>query len=191
MWKARLLALVAFTAMASPMAAQSVAAALTPESAVESFLRVAAFVGKPMAVLARSWPKHEGQDSHELLLTAAHRIHVSVDAVGGANDSVARVLSVSLTERVSDTLALVRRVSESLRLLQRKFGAPDRCSDPLGPPAYLFAPQDVTRGWRAGPSGQPLTLQWSVTKDRDYTITMSVAPLVNPAPTMGCDAKMP
>jgi hypothetical protein len=191
MWKCRLLTMVACGLISSPMSGQSVAAPVTPQAAVESFLRVASFVGKPMTELARIWPKYAGQDSHELLLTAAHRIRVSVNRPAGAADSGGRVMSVGLTESISDTLTLARRVSESMQLLQRKYGAPDRCSDPLGPPAYLFASQHVTRGWRAGPAGQPLTLQWVVTGEKDYEITMSVSQVVNPDASMACDAKMP
>jgi hypothetical protein len=184
--------LFATATIAVPLIAQPGAAPIAPQAAVESFLRVAATVGKSATALKLLLPAREGSRTFDLQLTAAHAIRVSVASPRSENDSLGEVLHVLLDERVSDTLALARRVRETMQLLQQRFGPPDRCGDPLGPPAYLFAPQEVTRLWRSGPGGTPLTLRWWLTKDAQFGITLSVSRFPDEqAASLSCNAKMP
>ncbi len=169
-------------------------APLTPQLAFESFLRVAATVGKPTAELARIWPAPltSASSPREFSLTPAHRIVIDEDGEKVTRDSVPRVRRAMWDERVSDTIALARRVTELMTQLQRIAGPVERCSGLMGPPAYLFALQTVTRTWRKGLAGQPTKLTWDVSAGERYAITITVSEFAGSGDAaFACDAKRP
>lgn len=193
----RTLLFTAATITAGIVNAQSAtapAAPLAPQAAFESFLRVAAMVGKPVTELASIWPAPLTSPSspRRFSVTAAHTIEIDIDGNQALRDSVARVRRAIWDERVRDTVALGRRVGELMRQLERLVGPVERCSDPLGPPAYLFVGQRVARTWRRGLAGQPTQLVWDVAPDDRLGITVTVGTFAdNGVTAFACDAKRP
>ena len=169
-------------------------APLAPQSAFESFLRVAATVGKPVTELARIWPAPltSASSPRRLSVTAAHAIEIDIDGTQAPRDSLARVRRATWAERVADTVALARRVTELMTQLQRIAGPVERCSGLMGPPAYLFALQTVTRSWQKGLAGQPTRLTWDVNEGARYSITIIVGEFAGGSGAeFACDAKRP
>jgi hypothetical protein len=161
----------------------------------DSFLRVAGLTNKPVADLARIWPglSLRAPESATLALSAAHRITVSVQATRVQLDSNAATLDrTSYAERLPDTLSLRRRTIELVNRLTAAHGPPDVCDTPLGPPAFLFAPQTVTRFWTHGVAGFPTRLQWNVSAGPSYVITVDVGTQLGREPdAIACDAQLP
>jgi hypothetical protein len=186
----------AATVLAGATQAQVPAAPLEPATAFESFLRVASMVGKPSAELVRIWPASLTSKSlpRRFRVTAAHTIEVEIGGTMLPSESDDRVRLALWDERVADTTTLRRRVGELMRQLERLVGPVEQCSDPIGPPAYLFVDQRVARTWRRGLAGHPTQLVWQVASG-DYkaiSITVTVGALAESAgAAYACDAKRP
>lgn len=193
----RTLLVTAATVLAGVVHAQAAtgpAATFTPQAAFESFLRVAATVGKPVAELARIWPAPltSASSPRRFSVTAAHVIAFDLSASFSTRDGDERVRRMIWDERVVDTVALTRRVGELMRRLERVAGPAERCSDPLGPPANLFADQFVAREWRRGIAEQPTRLTWAVISGGRYVITVTVGDSPDDSNGMySCDTKWP
>ncbi len=195
---ARTLLFAAATVLAGVVRAQAAttaqAAPLTPQVAFESFLRVAVTVGRPVTQLAHIWPTPltSALVPRRFSLTAAHEIALELGGSLSTRDGDERVRRVIWDERVVDTVALTRRVGELLRQLERLAGPAERCSDPLGPPAYLFAGQFVAREWRRGIAEQRTRLTWAVIPGDRYVITVTVGDSADDSKEMyACDTKLP
>lgn len=186
--------LVLIAAHAAPLSSQSTSRARTPEAVFDSFLRVAATVDRPASALNGIWPlaiDARAADA-EFRVSAAHRMRVHLSSDMNRRDDSVRVSTAHWTERVSDTLALIRRVNAIVRVLARVSGPPDQCSDLLGSPAHLFASQNTVVRWQRGVSGQPTKLAWDVASGPVYEITVDVGGPMDPAATpLACNAKMP
>lgn len=192
--RTRTLLFSAATALSGTLHAQASTSPVSPQAAFDSFLRVAATVGKPVAALEPIWPTSLNSPSspRRFSVTAAHTIVIDVGGEPSARDSASRVRRVLWDERVTDTLVLRRRVGEVMRQLERIAGPVERCSDPLGPPAYLFAIQSVARGWQRGVAGQPTQLVWEVGASGSYAITVTVGEFaLNTDAAYACSAKFP
>jgi len=187
--------LCAAACLACPARSQSTAAPIATEPAFAAFLRVAAFTGQSSRELALRLPVPHNGDGGEatIALTAAHLLSVRFGGpTRSRTDSASIVRSVALMERMADTVALRSGVAAVLRELETKHGAPDRCGMPFGPPAYLFAPQEVERVWTRGIAQQQTRLSWWVTKDGQYglTVTVSATPEARQE-WIACSAAMP
>lgn len=180
--------------LTAPARAQGAVSPMTPAAAFESFSRVAATVGQPTTALARLWPQplDARAETATLQVSASHLLTVRTAGDSQRTDGVQRVTAADFHERVADTLVLRRRVMELMRLIAKGSVVPDRCDTPLGPPAYLFAPQRVARHWRRGLADQPTQLVWEVAPGSVYLISVHVgASLDAGAAMIGCDARMP
>ncbi|MDZ7630926.1 MAG: hypothetical protein U5K74_06110 [Gemmatimonadaceae bacterium] len=172
--------------------AQVAQMAPTPQVAFDRFLRMAATVGQPAAALNPLFPTapSAGAIPERYSITAAHTIVIGTRGRSGDRDSVPTVSIVTWRERVADTIALRRRVSETMQQIERIAGRVERCGDPLGPPAYLFAPQTVTRSWSRGVAERPTQLVWEVGPGADFSITVRVGQFADTgSATYSCDAK--
>ena len=190
--KHRIVVLCVAALVAQPCAAQARTAATEPHAAFNTFLTVAAFTGQPASALAPHWPRDLPRSGDaELLLTAAHRLSVSVEQGRRATDS-AVVRAVTLLEYVADTIALRQRITDVMQQLQTKYGAPDQCSTPFGPPSYLFTAQTVDRVWSKGIASLQTRFGWWRTPDAKLGITIIVSNTpVDDATLLPCAARMP
>jgi len=166
---------------------------VTPVAAFESFVRVTATLGEPVAALQRIWPATltAGVVSSALALTAAQRVTVTLsDAT--PRDSIRRVVAVHFTDLAADTVALRAHVLRMEKRLQSLIGAPNLCAAPLGDPAQLHAAQSVARVWTRGLAGQETELHWDVTPGGPYLITVTAGRTANRGiANLACDARMP
>lgn len=187
------LALGVLLLRANAAGAQRTMSTTMPQSELASFLRVAETVMQPVNSLARLWPLSRLSAAPQTLeLTPAHRVTVALSPRLLPNDSTTRVQLVSYTELLPDTIALMQRVLAVGMQLQSRFGDASRCSSLSQAPSYLFAPQTVTEAWGAGPAGAPMQLQWSVTPDRRYFLTVTVgAPIDTQLVPLVCGTPMP
>jgi hypothetical protein len=145
----------------------------SPAEAFDAFLRVAATTGQSLASLNKVWPyplNAQGESQREWHITGAHRIAVDVN---GSRDTV-RVYRVRWSEVVPDSSALRIRVSQIFSDIARSAGPAELCNDPMGAPAYLYAPQHVERVWRKGIAGAPTQLTWDVLSGPAYVIAIDV-----------------
>jgi hypothetical protein len=178
------------------LCAQPVAAQISTGESLEfnTFLRAAALVGKPASVLSPIWGSGQtGMSStHMVHLTAAHNLTASVGAGIGARDTTPVVRRMWYTEETSDTLTLKLRVVSIESKLQGLAGRANRCTTPFGIPEYLFVPQTVTRVWDRGLNGHSTQLQWTVTPDKRYLVTVSVGQFSDDgSATASCQAALP
>lgn len=181
------------TIVALPCAAQSAAATMTPEAAFESYLRVTATLGQPVAALQRIWPASltAAPTLSELALTAAQRVTVTLSDAS-PRDSVRRVIAAHFTDSAADTVALRAHVQRMQKRLHALLGPPDLCTAPLGDPAQLHAAQSVARVWSRGLAGQPTALHWDVTTGGPYLITVTAGRAASVGiANLACDAHMP
>lgn len=163
----------------------------SPAEAFAAFLRVAGATGQSSTALNNVWPyplNKQGESQRTWHVTGAHRISVSLDMSG----DTARVDRVRWFEVVADTGALRLRVAEIFMQLARTSGPAELCSDPMGGPAYLFAPQHVERVWRRGLAGAPTRLAWDVLPGPAYAIAIDVGLFSDDRPMMrACSSKSP
>jgi hypothetical protein len=193
----RTLALCCFATAAVSVGAQS----LPPrpptmsEAAFTSFERVVATLNKPVAELSRIWPAPltGGRTLTDLKLSAVHTLHVYITADPERRpDTTQRVYSALLREQFEDSLSFRQRTLELLTDFTKKFGMPDECSLPMGPPAYLHAAQNPARIWQKGMHGSRTVIDWVVSTDRTYVLTVYVGRLADTLGfTVPCAAPMP
>jgi hypothetical protein len=177
----------------SPCLAQRSTEPLSPADAFQSFARLAALIDQPVSALVSHWPAPlpSGSDRYRLDLTAAHNVEVRMGD-GLARRDARRVESVTFAARAADTLALKAQVLDIVRRIEVTSGPAERCADPFGPPAYLYAPQRVTRFWSHGVSGHPTRLVWDVNPGSSLSITVIVGRAAdNGDAKLACDSKMP
>jgi len=178
---------------ALPLAAQGTRAALTPEAAFESYLRVTATLGQPVAALQRIWPPSLSATatSSDLALTAAQRITVRLSDAS-SRDTIRRVVAVHFTDVTADTATFRAHVQRMEQRLQSLVGAPNLCAAPLGAPAHLHAAQSVARVWSRGLAGHETELQWEVTPGGPYLVTVTAGLTASRGiASLACDARMP
>jgi len=181
------------TLSALPCAAQGARAAMTPEAAFESFVRVTATLGQPVTALQRIWPAPltASATSSELALTAAQRVTVTLSEAS-PRDTIRRVVAVHFIDVAADTVALRAHVQRMEQRLQSLIGAPNLCAAPLGAPAQLHAAQSVARVWSRGLAGQETELHWDVTTGGVSVITVAAGRTANRGiANLACDARMP
>jgi hypothetical protein len=175
--------------------AQAPSTPMTPAAVYASFERVLPTLNRPVADLERIWPTPVtgGDAVTHLKLTAAHAIHVTVFSdPERRNDSTTRVTTVALVEQFTDSLAFRDRIVTVLAELTGKHGAPNDCSLPLGPPAYLSIGQNPARIWHKGLQGALTVIDWEVTVDRKYVLTTFVGKYAGTlGRTLPCTAKLP
>lgn len=178
--------------LVTPCHAQTREDPLTPQAAFETFLRVAEFTGRATTVLPTSWPESlRLGGSSGVLLTAAHRLSLGIRDTRTPSE-VPMVSDVTFMEYVPDTVALRQRITEVVQQLQTKYGAPDRCTTPFGPPSYLFNPQTVERVWSKGIASLPTRLEWWRTADAKLGFTIVVASTpVDDSNLLPCAARIP
>jgi hypothetical protein len=146
-----------------------------PSVAFASFVRVAATTGQPLASLTKVWPypiDARRDRQHKWGITAAHEVTVTLESSGDS----ARVSGVRWFETVPDSASLRQRVSDIMAQLQRAAGPAELCSDPMGPPAYLFSTQHVERVWKRGLASAQTILNWDVLANDRYSIAVDVGP---------------
>jgi hypothetical protein len=178
-----------------PCFAQTAGSRRPALAAYDSFLRIAGFVDKPVAELSRAWPVFSvlAPESGMLSLSAAHRISVSFGAVRSPGAATSdRVERVTYIELLPDTLLLRQHTLELIQRITADYGAATLCQLPLGPPAYLYAPQRVARFWKRGVAGQPTQLRWEVATGPVYVITIDVGGSIDAERgSLACDSRMP
>ena len=165
-----------------------------PPGAMLAFFRLAERLGQRKNELGAAWPLSlpAGMSNASLALSAADRlsIHFADDPV--TRDTTPRVTAVILTQQFPDTLALRRGVAAMQSELERRFGPPSECSDPLGPPSHLYATQTVSRFWTRGVNAAPLHLTWEVTPSRAYILAVYAGRYAgSTAERLACDARLP
>lgn len=145
-----------------------------PPGAMQTFFRLAERLGQRKNEFGAVWPLAlpDGMSNSSMALTASDRlsVHFADDPV--TRDTTTRVSAVILTQQFPDTLALRRGVLAMHQALEQKYGPPDECSDPLGPPANLYAPQTVSRFWKRALHAAPLHLTWEVSPARAYVLSV-------------------
>ena len=192
MHRVRFAVLVVAACSSIGCAGQSRSVGGTSEAAFEAFLRVAAFAGHSPGALAARWPLPLPRSGgSEMLLTAAHRLSVDVrEDIRTPSQTV--VGEVTLMEYVPDTVVLRHRITDVMQQLQAKYGAPDLCTMPLGPPGYLFTYQSVERVWTKGVANLQTRLEWWRTLDSRMGVTIIVASTPREDPKLlSCAARMP
>jgi hypothetical protein len=186
-----ILALLAIPAFAAPAAAQF----LTGKSLeFNTFLRVAPLIGKAVSELGPVWATRSAVTTSERVvhLTGAHSIFVFEAPVPGARDTSHVIQRMRYAEQVSDTLTLKLRVLSIELDIDAVDRRANRCNTLLGGPSFLYAPQTVTREWDRGLLGQPTRLQWTVTADNRYLITVEIGRLVDDGiATFPCQVSLP
>jgi hypothetical protein len=173
----RIVAVAAVSLAAVPVTAtaQSGTSRGAAREAFETFLRASAQLGKPTAQGDIGWPVPFGSSPGALFMpfTAAHSVALSLAPDGGATGVARQLRTATYVERVADTVALRTRVEALTLALQQRIAAPpDRCTPPLGGPAYLFAAQRVMRMWTNGLATHATQLTWEVTTGPVYAITI-------------------
>ncbi len=166
---------------------------ITSQQVFDSFVRLSAFHGKPASNLATAWPGTvpTQETSISFAASGAHRVTVSLGH-GSFRDSTLRVTSVSLDERVGDTLTLQRRVDSIVQQIGRVAGAPDRCSTIDGRPGALFRTQDHSVAWTRGLAGASTTLTWTVAPDKSLAISVIVGGTTDDTLTpLRCGTRLP
>lgn len=179
---------------ALPCSAQDARSTIPLDAAFESFLRVTATLGQPVAVLQRIWPASltSTTPSSELALSAAQRIRVTLSDASPRDTIRRRVAEVQFTDVAADTVALRAHVQRMQRRLQALIGGPNLCATPLGEPAHLHAAQSVARVWSRGLGGQETELHWAVTPGGPYLITVTAGGIASRGiANLACDARMP
>ncbi|MES3033178.1 MAG: hypothetical protein V4813_04210 [Gemmatimonadota bacterium] len=165
-----------------------------PPGAMQAFFRLAERLGQRRSEFRAVWPLslQDGASNTSIALTASDRlsVHFADDPV--ARDTTPRVAAVILTQQFADTLSLRNGVLALQRALEQKYGPPDECSDPLGPPAHLFSPQTVSRFWKRALGAAPLHLTWEVSPTRAYVLSVYAGRFAAPSEArMSCEAKLP
>lgn len=162
--------------------------------AIQAFFRVAERLGQRKSDVRAVWPLTlpDGSSETSLALTASDRLSVHFSADPMTRDTAPRVTAVILTQQFADTLSLRHGVLALQQALEQKYGPPDECSDPLGAPSHLFAPQTVSRFWKRAFNTAPLHLTWEVSPARVYVLAVYAGRFAALSDVrMPCDAKLP
>lgn len=161
---------------------------------MQTFFRLAAYLGQRKGELEAVWPLSlpSGMSNSSLALTASDRISVHFADDPVTRDTTTRVTAVLLTQQFPDTLALRSGVLQMQSELEKRFGQPDECADPLGPPSHMYAPQTVSRLWKRAVNSTPLHLTWEVTPTRAYVLAVHAGRYAASQPQrLACTATLP
>jgi hypothetical protein len=186
---------LALSIAVTPLYGQSVVHVTASRAAYSSFERVLGMLNKPEAELSRIWPAPltGSRALADLRLTAAHTIHAFVsEDPERRGDTTHRVLNVALIEQFTDSLTFLARTNALLADYTAKFGAPNECSLPFGPPAFLSVSQNPARIWMKGAQGAMTVIDWLVSKEHTYVLTVYVGKFTGTlGQTMPCNAPLP